>query len=79
LGIEINGYFKVYPFVELEKTNGDFTDTVNGRQLLIRYNSEHRTGTILDQQGNELPGVATYWFAWYAFHPETEIFSGLPK
>lgn len=79
LGIEINGRFKAYPFVELEKTNGAFTDTVNGRQLLIRYNSEHRTGTILDQQGNELPGVTTYWFAWYAFHPETEVFSGLPK
>jgi hypothetical protein len=25
--------------------------------------------------GTELAGVSGFWFAWFAFHPETEVFS----
>ncbi|MEE9396996.1 MAG: DUF3179 domain-containing protein [Methylococcales bacterium] len=79
LGIEINGRFKAYPFVELEKTTGAFIDMVNGQQLHIRYDNEHRSGSIFDQQGNQLPSTTAFWFAWYAFHPRTEVFSATIK
>lgn len=74
MGIEIDGRFKAYPFVELAKTAGEFTDTVGGEKLLIRFNREHRAGAVFDSQGGELPSVITFWFSWYAFHPQTDVF-----
>jgi hypothetical protein len=73
-GIEIDGQFKVYPFVELEKSLAEFTETVNGLPIIIRYDSTNRSASIYDLNGKQLPGVRTFWFAWYAFHPETEVY-----
>ena len=73
-GIEIDGQFKVYPFVELEKSPAEFNEIVNGQSITIRYDSKHKSATAFDQQGKQLAGVRTFWFAWYVFHPETEIY-----
>ena len=27
-----------------------------------------------DDQGNALPGVIAFWFAWYVFHPDTGVY-----
>lgn len=75
IGVEVGGTFKAYPFVELAKTRGGtVTDTVGGKQLTVRFDPEHRTGTVFDAQGKEIPSVIAYWFAWYAFHHDTEVF-----
>jgi hypothetical protein len=74
LGLDIDGHFKVYPFVELEQSADTFSDKVGETVVTIRYDSKHRTASAFDQQGRQLPGVRTFWFAWYAFHPETEVY-----
>lgn len=74
LGIEIQGRFKVYPFIELEKSPVKFTETVNALPIIIRYDSHNRSASITDQKGKLLPAVRTFWFAWYAFHPKTEVY-----
>ncbi len=74
-GIDIDGQFKVYPFVELEKSPAEFTETINGKQITIRYDRSHRSATAFDEQSKQLSGVRTFWFAWYAFHPKTEVYS----
>ncbi len=74
LGIEIQSQFKVYPFIELEKSPAEFTETVNGKFISIRYDRKYQTATIFDQQGNQLPTVRTFWFAWYTFHPKTAVY-----
>ena len=75
IGIEAGGKFKAYPFVELAKINGDkMLDTLGGKTLTVRFDPEHRTGSIFDAQGKEIPTVIAFWFAWYAFHHDTEVF-----
>lgn len=75
LGIELNGQFKAYPFSELTKTKGEVTDTVGGKTITVKFNKQHQSGTIFDTQtGKEIPSQITFWFAWYAFHPDTDIF-----
>ncbi|MCK5433335.1 MAG: DUF3179 domain-containing protein [Gammaproteobacteria bacterium] len=74
LGIEIGSQFKVYPFIELEKSPAKFSETVNGLLIIIQYDSINRSASITDQKGKQLPSVRTFWFAWYAFHPETEVY-----
>lgn len=75
IGIEINGQFKAYPFSELEKLkNGQLKDRFQGQDLLINYHHDSRSATITNSHKKELPALTTFWFAWYAFHPETEVY-----
>ena len=76
VGIEINGQFKAYPFSELEKLKtAKLKDQFQGEELLIRYLKDSQSATISNIQGKELPALTTFWFAWYAFHPETAVFT----
>ena len=74
LGIEIAGRFKAYPFVELEKTDGDVQDTLAGQAIVVTYDKHYHTAVAADGQGTALAGVIAFWFAWYAFHPDTEVY-----
>jgi len=74
LGIEVAGRFKAYPFVELEKSGGEVHDTFAGQAIVVEYDKQYRTAVAADSQGNDLPGVIAFWFAWYAFHPDTEVY-----
>ena len=77
LGLVSEKTYKAYPFVELNKHDKEiFIDTVNGRSFTIYWNKEEQSGSILDKNGTIVPVVQSYWFAWYAFHPETSIFTG---
>ncbi len=74
LGIEIDGHFKAYPFAELEKSAADVNDTLAGRSLVVKYDRRYRTAVAEDASGDMLPGIIAYWFAWYAFHPDTRVY-----
>ena len=74
LGVEIEGAFKAYPFAELKKLKGPLTDHLNGRALTIRFNPRAQSAVATDANGKPIPAVMAFWFAWYAFHPETQVF-----
>lgn len=74
IGIEIKGAYKAYPLSQLAKAPNPKEDLFNGKILKIYYDKEAKTARITDLQGKELPAITLYWFAWYAFHPETELF-----
>ncbi|NOR20967.1 MAG: DUF3179 domain-containing protein [Xanthomonadales bacterium] len=75
LGLELAGRFKAYPFSELERAGGVVHDTFTGRQIVVRYDAINKKADVADENGHSLPGVTAYWFAWYAFHPETAVFT----
>ncbi|SDS46022.1 DUF3179 domain-containing protein [Christiangramia echinicola] len=75
IGIEINGKTKAYPYSELKKLNGTLLeDTFAGQKLKIKYDSKAQSAEILDASGNLLPAITNFWFAWYAFNPDTEVY-----
>lgn len=74
VGIEVQGQFKAYAFSELERTDGMVTDRLNGQTLRISFNREARSASVSDGKGKVLPSVMAYWFAWYAFHPKTQVY-----
>lgn len=75
VGIEIGGRAKAYPFSELSRAETPVTDTVGGQVIRVLFDAASRTATIQDEAGEELPSVVGFWFAWYAFHPGTEVFT----
>lgn len=74
LGIEIKDQYKAYPFAELSKTNGVVEDEFNGVTLEIHYDGNSHSARVFDQEGEALPAITAFWFAWTAFHPETAVF-----
>ncbi|MEH6576258.1 MAG: DUF3179 domain-containing protein [Amphritea sp.] len=76
LGVELDGMFKAFPFSELAKlgVSGEFEDILGDKILHIEYNAELRDGRVWLLPGDELNAVNLFWFAWYAFHPDTEVF-----
>jgi len=80
LGLSINGKTRAYPFTELAKLSGELTDDLGGQSIVVKYDHQHQTGRIIDSQTRkEIPSQITFWFAWYAFHPETEVFLAAEK
>ena len=75
IGLEINGIFKAYPFVELEKHGKpQFKDSVNGISVTIDWDSANQSVTLSDSKGVKIAAIQGFWFAWFAFHPDTLVF-----
>jgi hypothetical protein len=75
LGVTIDRKTKAYPFKELrEHGSSTFVDTINDKPYTIHWSEEDEYARILNADGDEFPSVIVYWFAWYAFHPETLVF-----
>jgi Protein of unknown function (DUF3179) len=74
LGLSIAGKSRVYPFAELAKGSGTLRDTIAGQALTIYYDSAHRSALVKNNDGDILPSVIGFWFAWMAFHPDSEVY-----
>lgn len=75
LGLEIGTTFKAYPFSEMARLDSSvFHDIVAGQKLEIQFDPVNRTGKILGENNLEIPTVISFWFAWMAFHPESDIY-----
>ncbi len=74
IGLEIDGRYKAYPFAELARGPATVADTFAGHRIRIVFDARHRTGKVVDAGGHEIPSIMAYWFAWIAFHPDTEVY-----
>jgi len=78
LGVELDGLTKAYPFSELARAKSPFKDRIGKKNVTVSYDSKSRTATIKDASGKELPSVVGFWFAWYVFHKDTQVYTA-PK
>jgi len=75
IGVSLGNRGKAYPFVELSRTGGKLLDSYSNRKILIQFDAENRSGAVFDADGEEIPSTISYWFAWQAFHPDTEVYT----
>lgn len=74
LGLSVNGVDKAYPHSELASSSAEFDDIVGGKKVRIVWSAESQSAYVLDSEGQQLPSVSAYWFAWFSFHPQTQIY-----
>ena len=74
LGLSINGVDKAYPYSELSRSKGTVGDIVGGKKVRIVWSEASQSAYVLDSEGQQLPSVSAYWFAWFGFHPQTQIY-----
>jgi len=74
VGVEFDGKVKAYPFTELSKGVGVLEDVFAGRKLRVEYNAAARSAKVKNEKGELIPSLTAFWFAWIAFHPETDVY-----
>ena len=75
MGVVIGDVKKAYPFVELSKNSMEtFIDSVGGQDIVVQWDQQAQSAIALGDRGEQLPTVTGFWFAWYTFHPDTEVF-----
>ena len=72
LGVIVNGIAKAYPVRKLSKMK-KIEDKIGGKDIIIQYDSKNHFPQIKDSAGKSIPSVLSYWFAWQAFYPKTEL------
>ena len=72
-GIEVNDVFSAYREDDLIE-QGVIEDLVNGVQLRVERAPDGVVTVTLLDSGEEVVKERDFWFAWYAFHPETLLY-----
>ena len=76
LGIEIKNHAKAYRLDRLRANPGIHDDTVGSQPIQIEVSPGGEVVAVRDNLGNAIPATYSYWFAWQAFHRETEVYQG---
>ncbi|WP_052721346.1 DUF3179 domain-containing protein [Methanococcoides methylutens] len=72
-GIELNDTFKAYREDDLIEL-GSIEDTIDGVEILVERDDVGIVTITNLETGEEIVKERDFWFAWYAFHPETELY-----
>lgn len=76
LGVSIGDQHKAYPFSLLQKFGKtSFKDKIGKTDLTIHWDKDGFSAVAVDVEGRALQQIQGFWFAWYGFHPDTEVFS----
>lgn len=79
LGMTLGGRSKAYPFEELAAHGAErVVDTIGDEAITIHWDQASQSAHLTDASGAVLPATVAYWFAWYTFHPNTEVFTAAP-
>ncbi len=74
LGIEVNNHAKAYPMAWLRSNPGIHNDKIGNHAIQIEISPEGEVVAVRDNEGHAIPAVYAYWFAWQAFHRETNVY-----
>jgi len=72
-GIEIDGVYKAYQEDDLIES-AIIEDTVNGVDLILERDEAGIVSITKANTNEEVVKERDFWFAWYAFHPNTELY-----
>jgi hypothetical protein len=73
-GIQINGAFKAYREVDI-KDASVIEDTVEGVNIRVQLQDDGGIAVTNTNTGDLIVAERVFWFAWYAFHPDTTLYS----
>ena len=72
IGVVVNGKARAYAIKALHTLGDPWDDAVGGETITLHYEREGDAVEVL-HKGVILPHVRLFWFAWYAFHADTDL------
>lgn len=77
LGVEAGGVARAYLGSILTAAGGRIVDEIGGHKLRIAYETD--VANFIWEAPEPVSVTDAYWFAWKAFHPETQIWKDRPS
>ena len=76
MGLRVGDLEKAYPYSVLAlRDEAMFSDTVGDDEFVIHWDKDKHVAWATDTNGTIVTTTDGFWFAWYAFFPETEVLS----
>jgi hypothetical protein len=72
-GVEVDGVYKAYREDNLKELE-TIEDTVNGVSIRVERDDAGIVKITNQDTGDEIVKERDFWFAWYAFHPDTLVY-----
>ncbi len=79
VGITLDEQALAIPFEQLDTLDDPLRVSVGETEVDVYWNKISSTAKVSDLEGNEIPNISIYWFAWVAFYPETELYNPQPE
>ena len=76
LGLWSGDTFQAYPVREfvMDAKSKEINVTINNKNVTIYYDNDAKSLRVV-KADKGVEWMYSFWFAWYAFHPETELYS----
>jgi hypothetical protein len=74
MGVVLNGKAKAYPVSLLQEQKGTLTDSIGKAAIEIKVSEKGEIRRVTDEQGKSLSPIFSFWFAWQAFYPDTDLY-----
>jgi hypothetical protein len=74
LGVVVDGRPRAYLGSLVTKAGGKVEDELGGKKIQLVYSTEDGVFSYQVDEGVEV--TEAYWFAWKAFHPDTQVWNG---
>jgi hypothetical protein len=73
LGIERDGAAIAFPLASLDAQARPVRARVGSEDVFVYWFRDSWTAFATDLKGRRIPATIAYWFAWSAFHPDTQV------
>lgn len=74
LGVWTDGAARAYPASAFGRELLRIEDVVDGKTVVIQFNPETGSSRVVEADDG-VQWMYSLWFAWYAFHPDTDVFA----
>ena len=75
IGLQSGDDYIAFPFVELNKQDeAVIRGQLGNLSYKLKWDKTHQSAIVYDNDEKLLPIVQAFWFAWYTFHPQTDVF-----
>ena len=71
LGVDVSGAHRAYLGSILTSVGGQIVDAFKRSKIRVRYDSQ--SSNFIWQAPDDVKVTDSYWFAWKAFYPSTDI------
>jgi len=73
LGLWTSSTARAYPESAFSPEQTRITDQLDGKSVVIEFNPQTRSFRVAEADEG-VHWMYSFWFAWYAFHPESDVF-----
>ena len=74
IAVKLGEIAKAYPISEIQRApNGVVRDTIDGQTIVLESNAQTDSARVVQMPANAFV-AHTFWFAWVAFEPDTEVY-----